>query len=432
MNNWKGFFNGVRKGSLSAVTEANVFVVEEPDVPFVETDPTVPQHVKNITTTNIANWVTGFNNNIISGSVTGEQNKVLTLTKRDGSTLSIPFTDLAGLSTDDVINTLNFNTTTGVMTAVTSEGVSITTNLDGRYSLLGHTHPEYAHPTKTWVNKSTLSGANVISNLTIDSLGHPTGWSVRVLTPADIGAEPAFFKNGGFNKSFGFNSSQVFEGSSYGNLLIKTRSNDNTLYVINESGKRPVLYSYNTTQNLRGNYTIAATNESDYFYISSINVGTDISSGADDQLVIPEGFLPKIKVGGTVMFIRSSWFDGFGEKWMVSGDLEEVDNSGTYTPKRGTVVITANTTLNAVEHDQMTLICKNTVDITITIPSGLGVDFDCNIVTEAIGTKWVQFVQGTGTTLIAPHGTKLLTDYTANIVKRTSSEIFNLQGELTI
>lgn len=46
----------------------------------------------------------------------------------------------------------------------------------------------YTHPNKAWVDKTTLTGANVISNITIDSKGHPTNWSVRALTPADIGA----------------------------------------------------------------------------------------------------------------------------------------------------------------------------------------------------------------------------------------------------
>lgn len=46
----------------------------------------------------------------------------------------------------------------------------------------------YTHPDKAWVDKASLTGANVISNITIDSKGHPTNWSVRPLTPADIGA----------------------------------------------------------------------------------------------------------------------------------------------------------------------------------------------------------------------------------------------------
>lgn len=45
----------------------------------------------------------------------------------------------------------------------------------------------YTHPATTWVAKTTLAGANVISNLTIDATGHPTNWSTRVLTLADLG-----------------------------------------------------------------------------------------------------------------------------------------------------------------------------------------------------------------------------------------------------
>jgi hypothetical protein len=52
----------------------------------------------------------------------------------------------------------------------------------------------YVHPSKAWVNKTTLSGATVISNLTIDSLGHPTNWSTRNLTASNIGAEPTLTK----------------------------------------------------------------------------------------------------------------------------------------------------------------------------------------------------------------------------------------------
>ena len=49
----------------------------------------------------------------------------------------------------------------------------------------------YEHPPKAWVNKSNLSGAWVISNLAIDAKGHPTNWTIRQLTPENIGAAPA-------------------------------------------------------------------------------------------------------------------------------------------------------------------------------------------------------------------------------------------------
>ena len=46
----------------------------------------------------------------------------------------------------------------------------------------------YTHPAKTWVDKTALTGAYVISNLTVDSLGHPTDWTTRQLTYSDVGA----------------------------------------------------------------------------------------------------------------------------------------------------------------------------------------------------------------------------------------------------
>jgi hypothetical protein len=46
----------------------------------------------------------------------------------------------------------------------------------------------YVHSLKAWIDKTTLSGPVVISNLTFDTEGHPTGWSVRSLTAANIGA----------------------------------------------------------------------------------------------------------------------------------------------------------------------------------------------------------------------------------------------------
>src|SRR5690606_27861309 len=51
------------------------------------------------------------------------------------------------------------------------------------------------HDTGSWVAKSNLSGAQVISNLSVDAYGHPTNWTTRSLTAGNIGAEPAFSKN---------------------------------------------------------------------------------------------------------------------------------------------------------------------------------------------------------------------------------------------
>ena len=70
-----------------------------------------------------------------------------------------------------------------------------TTSITGNNGLTGGgtfaASSTIGHGLKTWIDKTSLSGATVISNLTIDTYGHPTNWVTRDLTPASIGAEPA-------------------------------------------------------------------------------------------------------------------------------------------------------------------------------------------------------------------------------------------------
>jgi len=88
----------------------------------------------------ILNAIPAYDRSIVSASITGDANKVLTITKQDGTTVAANFTDNEGIPIDDVVNSLDFTTATGVITALTEEGFDITVNIDGRYSLLGHTH----------------------------------------------------------------------------------------------------------------------------------------------------------------------------------------------------------------------------------------------------------------------------------------------------
>lgn len=45
------------------------------------------------------------------------------------------------------------------------------------------------HDAKTWVNKADLTGGNVITNLSIDTYGHPTNWTTRQLIGSDISTD---------------------------------------------------------------------------------------------------------------------------------------------------------------------------------------------------------------------------------------------------
>lgn len=287
---FKGLLKNKKKGPLSNTTKDNIFVLKKP---FIETDPTVPQHVKDIKIQDIEDWFTAFNETPISGSITGDKDKTVTITKRDGSILQFSFTDNEGVYSDDVINTATFDEATGVWTFVTSEGYTITENMDGRYSLLGHTHD---------FDKYVRWGFKI------------TGGAVEYINSQDI-------------------------------LEFEAGDNMN----ITRTGKK-----------LRFSST---------------------ASG--------------------VSFVQ------------------------------GTLTRTASFSLDA-SMNQKTIILNLTSDITITITSGLGTDFACNIVSEDSGIYYASLVQGSGTTLKAPHGKKLLTDYTCNIIKKTGQEVFNAQGELTV
>lgn len=79
---------------------------------------------------------------IINTAVTGTNTKTLTLTQRDGSTVVTTWSDLdTPPDGDEYIDALSFNSLTGVLSAGRTGALpDITASLDGRYSLLNHTH----------------------------------------------------------------------------------------------------------------------------------------------------------------------------------------------------------------------------------------------------------------------------------------------------
>lgn len=90
---------------------------------FTEQDPTVPQHVKNITANNIANWNNGYYDDITSMQITKSgYDLVLTMFKRNGATISqqlkvftqniteIPLRSYNDLQNKPILNLANWNT----------------------------------------------------------------------------------------------------------------------------------------------------------------------------------------------------------------------------------------------------------------------------------------------------------------------------------
>ena len=84
-------------------------------------------------------------------TVTGDVNKIITITFADSTVMQAPFKDNDHIPLADVhMNSLNFNVNTGVLTGVKNDGNEITVTLDGRYALISHNHDErYAPKTHT-------------------------------------------------------------------------------------------------------------------------------------------------------------------------------------------------------------------------------------------------------------------------------------------
>lgn len=85
-------------GSLTPIYSqvAAVFGITTINFLTEETDPTVPQYVKNITESNISNWNSSYGDKIVSGSVSvtpGVNQKTMILVQQDGGTVNITWAD---------------------------------------------------------------------------------------------------------------------------------------------------------------------------------------------------------------------------------------------------------------------------------------------------------------------------------------------------
>ncbi|MDO4230228.1 MAG: pyocin knob domain-containing protein [Capnocytophaga sp.] len=94
-----------------------------------------------ISDTERANLQENTNKRVVDFTITGDVNKVFTLIYQDGTTAVKNFSDIVGgTSADVMLNSLNFNKDTGVLTGVRSDGQQLTVDLNGRYALLDHSH----------------------------------------------------------------------------------------------------------------------------------------------------------------------------------------------------------------------------------------------------------------------------------------------------
>jgi hypothetical protein len=90
------------------------------------------------------NWNIAYNDSITGMTVTGTTTKTISLFQNDGGLIQANFTDEVGVGAgNDYVTGSTFDTGTGDLTLTRFSGGTVVENLDGRYSLTGHTHIEY-------------------------------------------------------------------------------------------------------------------------------------------------------------------------------------------------------------------------------------------------------------------------------------------------
>ncbi len=232
---------------------------------------------------------------VVGLTVTGDVNKIITITFADGTAIQAPFTDNDTLPenlADIKLNSLNFNDQTGVLTGVRSDGQQLTVSLDGRYALLGHTHPEYALRTHRhhWDNIDGKPSMDFI----------PTSWNRRNNKEVIRTQVDEWLRINDFNS----HSNGVFFGQS----VIRT---DGQLQ-IGEEGKNllltedgSILIKDKTQIHIRDNGDIAFGNKPFNNLVNGEFAGIKIWGNADNNNVV--------LAGGGVATISSiqSWVGGY-------------------------------------------------------------------------------------------------------------------------
>jgi hypothetical protein len=134
---------------------------------------------------NSSQWDQAYDNHITNVSF-NTSNGVLTLTQRDGGTLT---QDLDGryltAATNNYVSAASFNIGTETLT-LTRQGLGDLTTSFAGYLKDGEAN-NYVHPNDGGGNQTALTGATVYSDVSINTLGHVTGTTTRTLTLANLG-----------------------------------------------------------------------------------------------------------------------------------------------------------------------------------------------------------------------------------------------------
>jgi hypothetical protein len=403
-------------------------------------------NIATINGTTIKETITKLNQPVLDGN-----NLILKFFNENGveQTVSV---DLGTLVTNDsYINNSDYDAAQNKITLTRNDGQQFVINLS-EFSILNSTDAN---------GVTTLTQESVVK-LTVSKVGQSGQWADILGKPSfysgwDIGVE-GIYSTIGDGDNINIVGSGATTVSKSGNTITISSTDtagggsdgNNYLNGVTGSANGTMTFSRsgltNITFNSTHNHDWSEINNKPSFY-SGWNLGangsyTPIDTGENVNFV-GSGATTVSRSGNTITISSTDTAGGGsdGNNYLtgVSGSangtmtfsrsgLSNINFNASHDHDDETVDITSDTTLS-LAHKGKTLLCGTTV--TITIPSGLGNSFSCNFINTNTSTGVVTIVGGTGVSLKAPHGKKLLADYTCNIIKRTGAETYHLQGELT-
>jgi hypothetical protein len=151
--------------------------------------------------------------------------------------------------------TITSSSISDVGTIVQGSGITLTGTLTNR--LVGSGNLTIAHADTSSFSKSSLTGATVISNLTVDTYGHITDWTTRNITISDIISIPN--QEVVFGTGTGVSSSSGFKYTTLGSVQIGTGTASGTYSFQMGAGSVASYYTMNIgggTVNNKGNCSL--------------------------------------------------------------------------------------------------------------------------------------------------------------------------------
>ena len=229
-----------------------------------------------------------------------------------------------------------------------------------------YTDTVYTHPSDGGGNIAALTGANVYSDITINTAGHVTGTTTRAMTAANVGAAASSHNHSGGNitsgtvgyaylptgtaastVAIGNHTHSGYAATSHGNHVPTTQAADNAVYLRNDNTWQTISAADVGAQ-VSGSYATATHTHDTYDRVSSVLSSAAVFS----NLVITNGIVTNTATRNLTAGNIGAATSGHNH----SGTYALIGGSGTQVFAGSTITAT---TFNATSDERLKDVIEN-------------------------------------------------------------------------